>query len=153
MPLWVVYHPPGTFEDEASKQALSKDITKGYTDAGLPAFFVVVNFVKLPVSDVWVGGEQRKSKPFIRLTVDHIAARLPDEDEAYFKTTASIDAVLKPHIEDKNYDWEYHIDETERRLWKINGLAPPPLDSEEGKLWAKENKPSPWKGDQSMSNI
>ncbi|EKG12659.1 Tautomerase [Macrophomina phaseolina MS6] len=153
MPLWIIYHPPGTFEDDASKEALSKDITKIYAEAGLPAFYVIVNFVKLPTSDTWVGGEPRKANPFIRMTIDHIAVRLPNKDQAYYNTTKRIDAALKPHIADKGYDWEYHVDETERRLWKINGLIPPPFKSEEERIWAKENKPVPWKGGQHKSNI
>lgn len=43
------------------------------------------------------------------------------------------------------YDWEYHIDETERRLWKVKGLYAPPFGSEEENMWAKENKAVPWK--------
>ncbi|KAH7061502.1 putative oxalocrotonate tautomerase [Macrophomina phaseolina] len=146
MPLWVIYHPPGVFEDDASKQALSKDITKIYTDLGRPAFYVVVNFIKLPPSDTWVGGGKRQAKPFVRITVDHIAGRMPNEAEIHRQFTKRTDAVLKPHIEDKGYDSEYHFDETERRLWKIHGLIPPPLESEEEKTWVTENKPTPRSG-------
>lgn len=31
MPLWLIFHPDGTFEDDESKEALSTDITKIYT--------------------------------------------------------------------------------------------------------------------------
>lgn len=67
MPLWLVFHPTGTFEDTASKQALTKDITKIYTGIGLPAFYVVVNFMKVPPGDVWVGAERKMENPFIRI--------------------------------------------------------------------------------------
>jgi len=146
MPLWVVYHPPGTFDDDETKQALAKDITDWYsTGRGtLPRFYVVVNFIQLPVNSVWVGGELRKDKPFIRLTVDHIAVRMPDDDAQYKRIMQGISAFLKPHIADKGYDWEVHVDETERRLWQINGINPPPWRSEEEKMWHKENRPVPY---------
>ncbi|CCF33378.1 hypothetical protein CH063_05583 [Colletotrichum higginsianum] len=48
MPLWIIYHPEGTFEDDASKEAFSADITKFYTTIGLPAFYVVANFISCP---------------------------------------------------------------------------------------------------------
>jgi hypothetical protein len=54
--------------------------------------------------------------------------------------TSKIDQTLKPHIEDKGYDWEYHVSETERRLWKVNGLIPPAHSSDEEKLWVEENR-------------
>ena len=144
MPLWLVFHPDGTFEDDASKEALSADVTKIYTGVGLPAFYVVVNFIKMPESTVWVGGKKlSKEKPFIRVAIEHIAVTLPNEDEVYQRIANAVDAALKPHVADKGYDWEFHIDETERRLWKINGMFPPPFKSEEEKIWAKENRAVP----------
>ncbi len=51
---------------------------------------------------------------------------------------------LKPHTEDKGYDWEFHVDETSKELWRIQGLRAPPVGSEPFKLWVKENKAIPW---------
>lgn len=34
MPLWLIFHPDGTFEDDASKEALAADITTIYTGVG-----------------------------------------------------------------------------------------------------------------------
>lgn len=141
MPLWLIFHPDGTFEDDASKEAFSGDITKIYTGIGLPKFYVVVNFIKMPGNTMWVGGKKLgKEKPFIRVAIEHIAVALPNEDEAYQRTANAIDAALKPHVADKGYDWEFHVDETERRLWKINGMFPPAFRSEEEKVWARENR-------------
>jgi hypothetical protein len=140
MPLWLIFHPPGTFEDDATKQALSQDVTAMYTDRGLPAFYVVVNFVKLRGNDIYVGGRPNTSNPFIRITINHIAIRQPNTDEAYHAATARISQIIKPYIADKGYDWEFHVDETERRLWMIQGIDPPPFQSEQEKLWAKANK-------------
>ena len=146
MPLWLIFHPPGTFEDEESKQALSGDITKIYTESGLPAFYVVVNFINQPLSNTYVGGVARSpsDKPFIRMVAEHIAIRLPESQKMYARVCERIDKALKPHVADKGYDWEYHCDETERGLWKINGIIPPPWKSEEEKVWVRENRPIPW---------
>lgn len=36
--------------------------------------------------------------------------------------------------------------ETERRLWKIDGIISPPFKSEDEKRWREEDKPSEWSG-------
>ena len=146
MPLWLVFHPPGTFEDANTKQALTKDVTKIYTGVGLPAFYVVVNFIKLSTEDTWVGGERRTENPFIRIAIEHIAVRLEDDDQVYKRTADAIERALKPHIADKGYDWEFHVDETERRLWRVNGMVPPSFGSEVERQWATENRPSLYDG-------
>lgn len=66
---------------------------------------------------------------------------MPDSDAAYLRTTTRLDQVMEPHLLDKGYDFEYHVDETDRRLWKINGLVPPPFKSEEERVWVRENRP------------
>ncbi|ETS81267.1 hypothetical protein PFICI_06269 [Pestalotiopsis fici W106-1] len=144
MPLWLIYHTDDTFVDNESKAALSRDITKFYTNLSLPAFYVVVNFIKLNGNDMWVGGEPRSGKPFVRITIDHIAIHVPDDDAIYHRTTARFDELLKPHVADKGYSWEFHVDETERRLWKVNGFIPPAYKSAGEQLWVKENKAVPY---------
>lgn len=162
MLLWLVFHPDGTFEDDASKEALSTDITKIYTGIGwvtsasenqnsshqcnsLPAFYVVVNFIKMPGNTMWVGGKKlSKDRPFVRVAIEHIAVTLANEDKAYQRTANAVDGALKPHVADKGYDYEFHIDETERRLWKINGMFPPAYKSEEEKIWVEENRAVPF---------
>lgn len=151
MPLWQIYHPEGTFADLESKRALSADVTNAYTtQLGLPAFYVVVQFISMPADTVWVGGSSKTEKPFIRVVINHVAvsvASISDDDEMYKKTCQMVDRALKPHIEDKGYDWEYHLDETERKLWKLNGLIPPAWKSEAEQEWVKANKALRWEGD------
>lgn len=148
MPLWQIYHPHGTFKDNASKQAFADDITRWYVILGLPAFYVVVQFHKVENNDVFVGGKIRTAtdKPFVRVVIDHIALHAPDADAAYLRTTSRLDEIVKPHLLDKGYDFEYHVNEPERRLWKINSLIPPPFKSAEEQVWIKENKPLPYEG-------
>jgi hypothetical protein len=67
MPHWLIYHPSSTFQSEDDRRAIIQDITKIYTSVGLPAIFVVVNFIKLEPNDSWVGGEKRTEKPFVSL--------------------------------------------------------------------------------------
>ncbi|KAJ5725284.1 uncharacterized protein N7483_006641 [Penicillium malachiteum] len=148
MPLWQIYHPTGTFEDNATKHAFAQDITKMYTDIGLPSFYVVTHFYKMDDENVFVGGKTNESgeTPFIRIVITHIALRIPDVDAMYLRTTSRIDKIIKPYVADKGYDFEYHVDETERRLWKINSLIPPPHKSEAEQLWFKENRAVPYEG-------
>lgn len=103
---------------------------------------MVVNFIKMPGNTMWVGGK-KLSKPFVRVAIEHIAVTLPNEDEVYKNTANKIDAILKPHVLDKGYGCEFHVDETERRLWKVQGMFPPPFKSEGEKIWVKENRPVP----------
>jgi hypothetical protein len=145
MPLWLIFHPPGVFEEVAAKQDLARDVTKIYTNIDLPAFYVVVNFIKLPIENTWVGGEMHTHNPFIRIAIEHIAAHASDFEASNIHdiqdtVTSWIDKALKPHIADKGYDWEYHVDETARRLWKENGMTAPEFKSKAEVLWFKENR-------------
>lgn len=51
-----------------------------------------------------------------------------------------VDAALKPFIEDAGYDWEYSVIETDRGLWKVQGLVPPMPKSEAEVEWTKLNR-------------
>ena len=149
MPLWQIYHPPGVFEDEASKAALAASITKMYTAVNLPAFYVVVHFNTISPSNVFVGGTPKSAsadKPFIRIIIKHIAIRLDNKTETYRTTAGMIDNALKEHVYEKGYACEYHVEETERRLWKFDGLIPPEHMSEAHMKWVRENKPSVYEG-------
>jgi hypothetical protein len=149
MPLWNIYHPPSTFQDDASKQALARDIVPMYAGIGLPAFYVTVNFIPMAPGTMYIGGERNdetRAKPFVRFAIDHIAVRQPDDDAQYRRVVAKFEQIVKPHVADKGYNWEFHIAETERRLWGIDGFEPPPFGSEGEKLWVQRNEAVPWKG-------
>ncbi|PWY82734.1 hypothetical protein BO83DRAFT_454733 [Aspergillus eucalypticola CBS 122712] len=149
MPLWQIYHPPTTFTNPTTKHSFARDTTKFYTDLGLPAFYVVVNFIQTQPDDVYVGGTPKDpsdDKPFVRIVITHIALHVPDSDAAYARTTSRLDSVMKPHLLDKGYDFEYHVDETDRRLWKINALVPPPFGSEGERVWIREGRAVEYEG-------
>ncbi|KAF2471674.1 uncharacterized protein BDR25DRAFT_193697, partial [Lindgomyces ingoldianus] len=142
MPLWIIYHPPTTFTTPSTKSALSQAITKIYTAANLPAFYVNVLFIPIEPNSYYIGGVSRPSasaKPWIRITIQNIARTLPNE-EVRDKFLGRIDEALKPFIEDQGYDWEYSVEETRRDLWKMNGLVPPMPGTKAEAKWAEENR-------------
>ncbi|KAF2663001.1 hypothetical protein K491DRAFT_672819 [Lophiostoma macrostomum CBS 122681] len=138
MPLWNIYHTESAFQDEDSRKALSKAITDMYVNnVGLPPFYVVVVFEPFPKGKLYVGGDHPK-KPFVRITIAHIAKVTEEKD--YPKLTSGLDKVLEPHIAAKGYDWEYHIDHTPLKLWKVNGVYAPEFGSSEMELWKLHNR-------------
>jgi len=52
---------------------------------------------------------------------------------------------LKPYIIDRaELEWEHHISETPRDLWRVQGIDPPPAYSDGEKMWLEKNKPLPY---------
>ncbi|KAF2801204.1 hypothetical protein K505DRAFT_227175 [Melanomma pulvis-pyrius CBS 109.77] len=154
MPLWVIYHPPNTFTTEETRAALAKEIVAIYTAASLPAFYVNTLFVPVQPTSYFIGGVSRPSapapdagpgpdaaKPWIRITIQNIARKIPNKATAD-RFLERVDEALRPFIADKGYEWEYSVEETSRDLWKINGLVPPMPGSEAEKVWARENRSS-----------
>ncbi|ORY11111.1 putative oxalocrotonate tautomerase [Clohesyomyces aquaticus] len=154
MPLWMIYHPPTAFNSQATKTALAQAITKIYTAANLPPFYVNVLFVPIQPTSFFIGGIPRPSAPsptaapgpessvpFIRITIQNIARTLPNE-EIRDRFLGRIDETLKPFVQDMGYDCEYSVEETRRDLWKIDGLVPPMPGTEAEQLWTRENKSS-----------
>jgi phenylpyruvate tautomerase PptA (4-oxalocrotonate tautomerase family) len=139
MPLWTIYYPPGAFTKE-EKQALTTDITKIYTDFGLPRFYVGVVYVPTTEEDFFMDDTPQKN--FVRIKIDQIARSLPNDKRAWW--VEKCDAHLKKHIADKGFGFEWHIDETPRDLWSIQGIPPPPPNSDAEKRWVSENKPTPY---------
>jgi phenylpyruvate tautomerase PptA (4-oxalocrotonate tautomerase family) len=138
MPLWKIYHSSNAFSSE-EKHKLAGEITKIYSV--LPSFYVGVVFQEIPKESFFIGGEPVDN--FVRIWVDHIARTLPTP-ETKERFVRKCDDVLAPFIRDKEYDWEFHIDETPFELWSIQGMRPPPPNSEHEKKWKQENKPTPY---------
>lgn len=142
MPLWRIYHAESVFTD-AQKASLAASITKLYSpssDAGLPRFYTNVVFIPLSAKSIFVGGEP--APKFVRFTIEQIARTFKTNDQkvAWLKR---IDTALKPHLGDRgDLTWEYHIAETGRELWEVNGIVPPWQGTEAEKRWRRENQAS-----------
>ncbi|MGI5240266.1 tautomerase family protein [Dactylosporangium sp. CA-139066] len=67
--------------------------------------------------------------------IDHLARHAPDPATRTQICEATVDRGLY---------YEFHIDETPRDLWMINGMWPPASGSEAEQLWARENRPVPY---------
>lgn len=145
MPLWNIYHTASIFETHEIRDNIAKGITKLYTNGGLPDFYVVVQFIPLSASNIFVGGETRDKNPFVRLVVQHMAVhRHEGVDNFPARFSESINKVLRPFIAEKGYDWEITVSDTPRDFWRFNGIAPPPWRSEEEKVWARDGRPTEW---------
>ncbi|WP_078307189.1 MULTISPECIES: tautomerase family protein [unclassified Mycobacterium] len=140
MPLWTIYHTPHVFSDN-DKSELAKSITEVYVTVGLPRFYVVTVFKEIEPSDFYVGGEQTGTA--VRIVVEHIARTLPDK-AGRERITQYLGRVLAPHLNRADLHWEFHIDETSEELWMINGLVPPPMNSDAEREWARTNQSSPY---------
>ncbi|EXJ57503.1 hypothetical protein A1O7_07851 [Cladophialophora yegresii CBS 114405] len=152
MPLWRIFSHPSTFSP-TQRQGLAKAVTALYVSRGLPAFYVNVIFIDLPDADgtnpsCFVGGEPRPN--FVRIVVEQIARTMASSEteegkERRRKWMDMINETLKPYIIDKaEIDWELHIYETPRDLWRVQGMDPPPAFSGAEKEWVEKNKPMPY---------
>ena len=140
MPLWNVYHPVGAYTEQ-EKHEFADRVTSLYEARGLPRFYVVTLFHEVDRGSFYVGGEPVDDR--VRITIDQIARHYADpasKEEARKR----IGAVIQPFAAGKRLRWEFHVDETPRDLWMIDGLVPPPTGSEAEQLWAKENRAIPY---------
>jgi phenylpyruvate tautomerase PptA (4-oxalocrotonate tautomerase family) len=140
MPLWDIYHPVGAYTEQ-EKREFADRITSIYEGVGLPRFYVVTLFHEVDRGSFYVGGEPVDD--VVRIAIDHVARHLADpaERESFRQR---INAVVQSFAAGKGLRWEFHVDETPRDLWMINGLAPPPSGSDAERLWAKENRAIPY---------
>lgn len=144
MPLWTVHHTQGSLT-ETDRDLLATTITDLYSI--LPRFYVAVVFEEAPPRSLYIGGEP--SARFVRITVDQIARTLPSP-EARSRWMSLVNDTLIPFMAERNLGWELHIDETSRDLWSIQGLQPPPPNSEAEQRWARENRPTPYEPHQAV---
>lgn len=143
MPQWNIAHPPGAFDPEI-KKAFAKEITRIYSELGLPRFYVNVFFWECAKDDCFIGGEP--TDDFVRIWIDHIALDTIDETKYTMDQTRAwvgmrIGATVKPFVKDRGYRWELHIDDTPFELWIVDGIFPPRIGSDMTKTWAEANRP------------
>ncbi|EOD52782.1 hypothetical protein UCRNP2_402 [Neofusicoccum parvum UCRNP2] len=151
MPKWTIHHPDNVFTDLNERQALAQALTKMYTDVGLPPFYVAVIFIPHK-SGAMYRGDLRLSQPdlekppYIYLSFTHVAKHFePGESKEKTKFMEKVTEILKPFIADKGWDWEMDGEERDLSFLLIQGLKIPPYGSEVQKLWARENRPTPYK--------
>jgi phenylpyruvate tautomerase PptA (4-oxalocrotonate tautomerase family) len=141
MPLLRFYFAPNLLS-QAEKHELAKKITALYTSRSpMPAFYVDVVYIEVPPDSIYVGGEE--AGDFIRICIEHIYMDFPTEDRQVTYLDG-LDKILTPMFQSKGLKWEYHINNTPRELWKIQGLAPPPFGSSAEQIWNKENRAIPY---------
>jgi phenylpyruvate tautomerase PptA (4-oxalocrotonate tautomerase family) len=140
MPLWNVYHPVGAYSEE-EKRDFAERVSSDYEAGGLPRFYVVILFLEVDRGSFYVGGEPVDD--VVRVFIDHIARHA--EDPARRESVRNrISRLIQALATGKGLRWEFHVDETPRDLWMINGLVPPPTGSDAERLWARENRAIPY---------
>jgi phenylpyruvate tautomerase PptA (4-oxalocrotonate tautomerase family) len=139
MPLWKFYHTPDTLNDE-QKAELATRITEDVYFR-LPAFYVGVVFQEIKQTDFYIGG--KPAQRFVRIWIDHIARTLPTPELRENWLDRARKAV-EPLFTELDIRWEFHVDETTRDLWLIQGLVPPLANTETETKWKLENEPTPY---------
>ena len=137
MPLWDFHSAPGLFTEE-DKQHLAKSLTPIYTSAGIPAFYVRIRFQENQPLNIYSGGESHDK--LVLIQVWHLA-RTMQGDEQKKQFLDAVDRILTPLMEKKGLDWEYFVTESNRDLWKINGMYPPMPGTGAEKAWSEANRP------------
>ncbi|TVY31404.1 hypothetical protein LSUB1_G008166, partial [Lachnellula subtilissima] len=112
--------------------------TSIYKSVGLPAFYVQVVFTEVPPHSLFVGGEVHPK--YANIQINHIARsiRRPEDKKRFLD---NLDIVFTRLFEGKGAGWEYFVGETERDMWKINGIYPPDEGSAMEKKWAELDIP------------
>ncbi|TMR88785.1 4-oxalocrotonate tautomerase [Nonomuraea basaltis] len=101
----------------------------------------VTLFHEVPRASFLVGGVP--SDDTVRVVIEHIA-RHAEDSGLRERMSEALGRLLAAHTGDRGLHCEFHIDETPRDLWMIDGLCPPPTGSEAEQLWAQDNRPVPY---------
>ena len=138
MPTWNFVLSAGVLSRE-EKDTIASKITKIYTNAGLPAFYVHIYFDEYPSGSYYNGAETPTMT--VLLTIGHVAGHFASEKES-LSFHDKVDAVLRPSLEPKGLVWEYNVLLPSQANWRINGIIPPTTnDNERLQQWAEKNAP------------
>ncbi|KAJ7606633.1 putative oxalocrotonate tautomerase [Roridomyces roridus] len=139
MPLHRFFVPKGLYSPE-DKTALSAVITRLYTSRpiSLPAFYVVVLFIEIEPGNMIVGGDV--SRRMVRIAVEHVARNFNSSDAQKRLFMSRYANALKPFTNDRGIDWEVQVTDCDRLLWNLNGMHPPESNTEEERIWKRENR-------------
>ncbi|CZR63112.1 uncharacterized protein PAC_13009 [Phialocephala subalpina] len=150
MPLLQLYTNIGQLSVE-EKQEIASTLTGIYAKI-MPEFFVTIIFHELPHGSFFVGSKPADGK-FVRFHAEHIAVNW-NEDRA--RANAYLDwlgGVLKERFEPKGWTWEFNVVETDRHLWRVQSIVPPPIGSEALKTWETAGKGIPWEEEQANGKL
>jgi phenylpyruvate tautomerase PptA (4-oxalocrotonate tautomerase family) len=144
MPLWSFHYTAGAL-GISQREQLAKSITKIYTSAGMPAFYVQVRFTENPPNTAYTGGEDVSSRKegrsnYAMIEIWHIARTFTSET-AKRQFINATNKVLGRVLDLSEWKYEHAVVEGPRDLWRINGWTPPPTGSETEAKWFEENRP------------
>jgi hypothetical protein len=79
----------------------------------------------------------------VRIVSTHLARQFANSEQiASF--IERFEGAIAPYIKGRGVNWELHIEEHAREMWRENGLVPPLPKTEGEKLWVKLNKSVPY---------
>lgn len=144
MPLWDFHHTAGGLSVQ-QKETLVSNITKMYTSAGMPAFYVQVRFQESAPYSMYMGNQNHSvvgdsETKYAAIQIYHVARTFTSESHKRL-FLYGVDRILNPVFEGKGWDWEYWVTESPRELWKVNGIIPPPTGSVAEGKWREANRP------------
>ncbi|EPE35488.1 hypothetical protein GLAREA_11187 [Glarea lozoyensis ATCC 20868] len=141
MPLLKFYTVTNQLTPE-EKADLAQVLTARYAQI-MPDFFVNIMFHELPAHDFYIS-ERPNPGNFIRLTLEHIAVNWDEKNtqelERANKFLDFVGEVLGDRFEGRGWMYEYSILQTSRELWRVQGLTPPAIGSEDMKVWEKAGR-------------
>ncbi|KAF8585984.1 hypothetical protein K439DRAFT_1632245 [Ramaria rubella] len=88
----------------------------------------------------YVGGEKRKN--FVRIVSQQLARTTTKE--AWPRNLDGLEECWAPFIKDRGLDWELHIEQHERGLWRVQGIDPPLKGTDAELRWVRENRAVPY---------
>lgn len=140
MPRWNFYIMKGTLT-RADKDKVATQVTKVYTDLGLPAFLVNVFFDEHEESQFYSGGKTPAPAAFF--TITHAARDFSSEEERK-RFHEDVDKIVRPVFEPKGVKWEYNVYIFPATNWRVDGMVPPVDKPDVFKQWFDENRPVPY---------
>ncbi|KAK0450518.1 putative oxalocrotonate tautomerase enzyme-domain-containing protein [Desarmillaria tabescens] len=121
MPFHRFYVPQGLY-CSCDKRSIAEAVTEVYVKAGLPRFYVVVNFIEVSEENFYVSGKRERKRDFM---------------QRYEKA-------IEPFTKGRGIRWEIQITEMDRDLWNENGMNPPLGGSDGELLWRKLDRAIPY---------
>ncbi|KAK0461805.1 putative oxalocrotonate tautomerase [Desarmillaria tabescens] len=135
MPFHRFYVPQGLYSP-CDKRSIAEAVTEVYAKAGLPRFYVVVNFIEVSEENFYVSG--KSTTDFVRISIHHIARHLPSQ------VVFRYEKAIEPFTKGRGIRWEIQIAEMDRDLWNENGMNPPLGGSDGELLWRKLDRAIPY---------